>query len=129
MSIGADTAAVPLSPTTRVGSDLATELIPCPSNTTNNILTSVVTAIITALLATLIFVLVQIAICKCNSKSTSGGAESAVSAEGEGQAEYKQVDASEGGVAENDHCYMEVGVRRGNILELTKNEAYNVFQA
>ena len=47
----------------------------CPSCSTSVALASVITAIITALLATVIFVLVQIAVCKCHSKFTPGGAE------------------------------------------------------
>ncbi len=72
------------------------------------------------------FVLVQIAICKCHPKFKPGGAESAVSAGGEGQAVYEQV--GEGGVAVSDPTYMEVGAGGGgNTLELKENEAYGAF--
>ena len=71
--------------------------------------------------------LVQIAVYKCHPKFTPGGAESAASAGGEGQAVYEQVDGGEGGVAVSDPTYMEVGAGGGNALELKKNEAYSAF--
>ncbi len=75
------------------------------SCSTSTILASVLTAIATALLATVVFVLV--ALCKYRPKGTPGGAESAPSAGGEGQAVYEQVD-SVGAVAVNDPTYTEV---------------------
>ncbi len=67
--------------------------------------------------------LVQIAVCKCHTKFTP---ESAVSAEGEGQAVYEQVDGSEKGGS--DPTYMEVGAGGGgDILELKENEAYSTL--
>ena len=75
------------------------------------VLASVITAIATALLATVIFVLVQIAVCKCQLRP-----EPQVQ-------EYEEVD---GGVAVSDPTYMEVrgGEKGGNIFPLKKNKAY-----
>ena len=98
----------------------------CPSCFTSTALASVITAIVTALLATVIFVLVQIAVCKCNPKFTPGGAETGTSAGGAGQ-EYEEVDGGKGGVAVSDPTYMEVdggGGRGGNTFQLKENEAY-----
>ena len=65
--------------------------------------------------------LVLIAVCKCHPKFTPGGAETGTSAgEGEGQ----EMDTDEGGVAESDLTYMEVGAAEGKTFELKKNEAY-----
>ena len=66
-----------------------TEQAGCPSDAATLVLTSAITAIVTALLATVIFVLVQIAVCKCHSKFTPGGAETGNSAGWEGQ-EYEE---------------------------------------
>ena len=87
----------------------------CPSCSTSTVLASVITAIVAALLATVISVLVTIAVCKCHSKFTPGGAKTATSAGGEGQ-EYEGV----GG-----NIYTKVGEGRGgNTFELQENEAY-----
>ena len=68
--------------------------------------------------------LVQIAVCKCHPKFTSGGAEIGTSiGEGEGQ-EYEEMDTGEGGVAVSDPTYMEVGEKDGNSIECQQNEAY-----
>ena len=75
--------------------------------------------------------LVQIAVCKCHPKFTTGGAETGTSVGGEGQV-YEQVDGGEGGVAVSDPTYMEVGAGGGggggggNTFQLKKNEAYAV---
>ncbi len=122
--------------TTHPESDLATVcMTQCPfcspSCSTSTILASVISIISTALLATVVFVLVQIALCKCHPKGTPGGAESAPSAGGVGQAVYEQVDVGgEGGVAVSDPTYMEVGVGGGgNTMELQENKAYGAFGA
>ena len=101
---------------------VSTEYKVCPSCSSSTALASVISAIATALLATVIFVLVQIAVCKCQPKFTPGGAEMGTSAGGEGQ-EYEEVD---GGVALNDPTYMEVDGRGGggNMFQLKQNEAY-----
>ena len=70
--------------------------------------------------------LVQIAVCKCHSKFTPGGAETGTSAgerAREGQ-EYEQMDTGEGGVAVSDPTYMEVGAAKEKTFELKQNEAY-----
>ena len=94
----------------------------CPScsDTRSAVLASVITAIATALLAIVVFVLVQIAVCKCRPKSTTGAP-----AGGEGQV-YEQVDGGEGGVALSDPTYMEVAARRGGMgaFQFEENEAY-----
>ena len=107
----------------------STPNMPQSLSCTSNILTSVISIIITALLATVIFVLVQIAICKCHPEFTPGGAESAASAGGEGQAVYEPVDGGKGGVAVSDPTYMEVGEGGGvgGAMELKKNEAYSAL--
>ncbi len=65
--------------------------------------------------------LVQIAVCKCHPKFTSGRVELAVLAE---EVVYEQVDG-EGGLAVSDPTYMEVGEGGGgNTIELKENEAY-----
>ena len=66
--------------------------------------------------------LVQIAVCKCHTKSTPGGAETATSG-GEGQ-EYEEVDGGGGGVTVSDPTYMEVDGGGGRVLQLKENEAY-----
>ena len=99
-----------------------------PSCSTSIVLASIISVIVTALLATVIFVLALIAVCKCHPKFTPGGAESAASAGGEGQAVYEQVDGGKGGVAVSGPTYMEVGAGGGNpkdALELKENEAYD----
>ncbi len=91
----------------------------------SDVLASVLTAITTALLATVVFVLVQIALCKCRPKGTPGGAESAPSGGGMGQAVYEQVDERrEGGVADSDPTYTEVQPGRKDTFALKSNEAY-----
>ena len=83
-------------------------------------MTAVITVMTTALLATVIFVLVQIAVCKCHPKFTTGGAEPAPSAGGEGPPVYEEVDVGKGD--RNDPTYMEVGA--GNAMKFEQNEAY-----
>ena len=99
---------------------------------TTVILVSVVTAIVTALLATAIFVLVQIAVCKCHPKFSSGGAETGTSERGEGQVD-EQADGGEEGVAMSDlsYAYVDVGEQggEGNTFELKDNEAYHATQS
>ena len=67
--------------------------------------------------------LVQIAVCKCHTKSTPGGAETGTSSGGEGQ-EYEEVDGGRGGVAVSDPTYMEIDGGGGRVLQFKENEAY-----
>ncbi len=106
--------------TTHLESDLATVCSTSCFNST--ILASVISIITTALLATVVFVLVQIALCKCRPKGTPGGAESAPSAGGEGQAVYEQVD----GEAVSGPTYMELQAVRKDTFALKSNEAYAI---
>ena len=100
-------------------------LVTSPECSTPIALASVISASLTALLATVVFVLVQIAVCKCHPKFSSGPV---ASAGGEGQAVYEQVDGGEGDVAVSTPTYMEVGAGGGgNTLELKSNEAYGAF--
>ena len=70
--------------------------------------------------------LVTVAVCKCHLKSTPG-AESALSAKGEGQAVYEQVNECKGGVAASDPTYMEVGAGGGaKALKLQENISYSI---
>ena len=88
------------------------------------ILASVATAILTTLLATVVSVLVIIAACKCHLKSAPG-AESALSAKGDGQAVYENVDDCKGGVAVRDPTHIEAVAGEGEqALELKENLCY-----
>jgi hypothetical protein len=58
----------------------------CSCNSTV-ILASALSVLTTALLATVIFVLVQVAVCKCRPKFSSGGAETGTS-EGGGEGQF-----------------------------------------
>ena len=76
---------------------------------------------LSVLLATVVFLLVQIAICKCYTKSSPGGTgkrggEGEGEEEGEEEEVYMKMGGDEGGVAvisgsnkANDPTYMEIG--------------------
>ena len=96
------------------------------SQLTSIIITASVTAFVTALLATVIFVLIQIVICKCHPKSTPSKTAEENPA-GREEREYEQIDraSSEGGGADHDPAYMEIGRgKRDSAILLNKNEAY-----
>lgn len=95
---------MPYSTSQDVEVEVSTQSEQCPSSSTSTIMTSIISIVITALLATVVFVLVQIAICKCCSKSTPGGViERGTSAGGDIEEQvYEQVDGGRGGVAASD---------------------------